>query len=76
MPFFPRGFLTQETHSLLYLLDWQLDSLPLAPPGKPQHEVHIPFQLSSVQSLSCVQLFATPWTAARQASLSITNSRS
>ena len=29
----------------------------------------------SVQSLSCVRLFATPWTAARQASLSITNSR-
>ena len=28
-----------------------------------------------VQSLSCVQLFVTPWTAARQASLSITNSR-
>ena len=31
---------------------------------------------SSVQSLSHVQLFATPWIAARQASLSITNSRS
>ena len=31
-------------------------------------------QFSSVQSLSCVQLFATPWIAARQASLSITNS--
>ena len=31
---------------------------------------------SSVQSLSHVRLFATPWTAARQASLSITNSRS
>ena len=29
----------------------------------------------SVQSLSHVQLFATPWTAAHQASLSITNSR-
>ena len=29
---------------------------------------------SSVQSLSCVQLFATLWTAAHQASLSITNS--
>jgi len=29
---------------------------------------------SSVQSLSRVQLFATPWIAARQASLSITNS--
>ena len=28
----------------------------------------------SVHSLSCVQLFATPWTAAHQASLSITNS--
>jgi len=30
---------------------------------------------SSVQSLSHVQLFATPWIAARQASLSITNYR-
>ena len=33
-------------------------------------------QFSSVQSLSHVRLFMTPWTAARQASLSITNSRS
>ena len=33
-------------------------------------------QFSSVQSLSRVQLFATPWIAARQASLSITNSQS
>ena len=33
-------------------------------------------QFSSVQSLSCVRLFATPWTAACQASLSITNSQS
>ena len=33
-------------------------------------------QFSSVQSLSRVQLFATPWTTACQASLSITNSRS
>ena len=31
---------------------------------------------SSVQSLSCVWLFATPWIAARQVSLSITNCRS
>ena len=31
-------------------------------------------QFSSVQSLSCVRLFATPWTTACQASLSITNS--
>ena len=33
-------------------------------------------QFSSVQSLSCVWLFVTPWTAACQASLSITNSQS
>ena len=33
-------------------------------------------QFSSVQLLSRVRLFATPWIAARQASLSITNSRS
>ena len=33
-------------------------------------------QFSSVQSLSHVQLFATPWTTARQASLSITNAQS
>ena len=32
-------------------------------------------QFSSVQSLSCVRLFVTPWITARQASLSITNSR-
>ena len=32
--------------------------------------------ISSVQSLSHVQLFVTPWTAACQASLSITNSQS
>ena len=33
-------------------------------------------KFSSVQLLSRVRLFATPWTAARQASLSITNSQS
>ena len=32
------------------------------------------FQFSSVQSLSCVPLFETPWITAHQASLSITNS--
>ena len=37
---------------------------PAAPTGK----------FNSVQLLSCVQLSATPWIAARQASLSITNS--
>ena len=33
-------------------------------------------KFSSAQSLSCVRLFATPWIAACQASLSITNSQS
>ena len=33
-----------------------------------------PIQFSSVQLLSCVRRFATPWVAARQASLFITNS--
>ena len=37
---------------------------------------HTSVQFSSVQSLSRVRLFATPWIAAQQASLSITNSRS
>ena len=51
-----------------------LQSLPLATsvPLPPVPSV----QFSSVQSLSCVQLFVTPWIAARQASLSITNSQS
>ena len=35
-----------------------------------------PLQFSSFQLLGCVQLFATLWTAARKASLSITNSQS
>ena len=53
---------------------WQVDSLPLAPPGKPMKESSV--QFSSVQSLSCVWLFANPWITARQACLSITNSQS
>ena len=32
------------------------------------------YALSSVQSLNPIRLFVTPWTAARQVSLSITNS--
>ena len=38
--------------------------------------IHTSGQFSSVQLLSCVWLFATSWTAAHQASLSITNSQS
>ena len=47
-------------------------SHPLSSPSPSQFIL----QFSSVQSLSCVRLFATPWIAARQVSLSITNSQS
>ena len=43
-------------------------------PSKPPYKTY--YTISSVQSLSRVRLFATPWIAARQASLSITNSQS
>ena len=36
------------------------------------HLIHV--RISSVQSLSCVRVFVTPWTAGCQAFLSITNS--
>ena len=49
-------------------LDPALKSLPFPP-----QPILYMSQFSSLQSLSCVQLFATPWTAAHQASLSITN---
>ena len=38
--------------------------------------LYVNYTFSSVQSLSHVQLFATPWTSAHQTSLSITNSQS
>ena len=44
--------------------------------GHRMSQIQLSNSVSSVQLLSCVQLFATPWTAAHQASLSITNSRS
>ena len=48
----------------IWTLKWEQESTLL----------HSSVQFSSVQSL--IRLFATPWTAAHQASLSITNSRS
>ena len=42
----------------------------------PHHWLTIEWKFNSVQSLSHVWLFPTPWTAARQASLSIINSQS
>ena len=54
---------------LALLSDFRLFSLPRTP-------LCLLFSLSSVQSLSHVWLSVTPWTAARQASLSITYSQS
>ena len=44
--------------------------------SKSERKTPIQYQFSSVQLLSRVQLFVTPWIAAHQASLSITNARS
>ena len=52
-----------HTHSLIQLLLWVMVTLKLP-------------VVTVFQSLSCVLLFATPWTAAHQASLSFTISRS
>ena len=70
-------WLNSISNLLLVLLAWKAESSNplimcsfLSNDQPPSHPVQ------SVQSLSHVQLFATPWTAACQASLSITNSRS
>ena len=55
----------------------QWHSYALSKENKNTHQQrHMYVMYSSVQSLSRVQLFVTPWIAAHQASLSITNSRS
>ena len=59
---------SKSSFSLKYILCWRSYFKIL--------EAFSSVQFSSFQSLSHVQLFATPWTAARQASLSITRSRS
>ena len=47
---------------------------PLQPVRSPARALELSINFSSVQLLSCVWLFATPWTAAHQAFLSIANS--
>ena len=54
----------------MIISQWNVDQIIIFVTSTPS------VQFGSVQSLSRVQLFATPWIAARQASLSITNSRS
>ena len=67
-------------HWSVVLAQWPTRSnkcwvLSVAVPASVNAVYHSHTHLSSVQSLSHVRLFATPWTAACQASLSITNSR-
>ena len=60
-----------SVHGILQARIWS--GLPFPSPGQVMISS---VQFSSVQSLSHVRLFVTPWTAAHQASLSITNSQS
>ena len=63
-------FLTTQ-RSNPHLLHWQAGSLPLRYQGSLGKN-----QFNAIQSLSPIWLFVTPWIAARQVILSITNSRS
>ena len=65
-----------QNHSYFYTNLIQVQVLTLPSKLHPQITFFSPHRFSSVQSLSHVRLFATPWITARQASLSITNSRS
>ena len=64
-------FLQGSYVCLQYLLVWRPINILW-----PSFFLLIKVHFSSVQWLSCVRHFATPWIAARQASLSSTNSRS
>ena len=60
-----------------WFTDWAMGEAQSSIVNENEREgIWVCFQFSSVQSLSHVRLFATPWTAAHQASLSISNSRS
>ena len=63
------SFSISSTNEHPGLISFRMDRLNLL-------EVQAIIQFSSVQSLSHIRLFVTPWIAAHQASLSITNSRS
>ena len=78
----PLGHPNAPAPSFLYPtsnLNWQFVSymiLYMFNAILPNHPILSLSQFSLVQSLSCVRLFVTPRIAARQASLSITNSQS
>ena len=73
--------MSTPSHILAWGIPWRekpgrLQSMGLHRVGHDWATITFTLTFSSVQSLSRVRLFATPWVAARQASLSITNSRS
>ena len=83
LPSLLRGiFLTQDQTCFFCIAGsspaLQADSSQTKPTGNPLKEItycwQSPSHITSVQSLGHVQVFATPWTAAHQVSLSITNS--
>ena len=73
-----RAIVQRVTNSWMLLKQLSTQKAHVPPSGEwsclPLLYLMLSVQFSSVQSLSRVQLFATPGTAARQASLSITNS--
>ena len=71
---FQLHWLTAFTEDLSPL--WQVDSEQHPDPSPPDLLTFPLLPSQSVQSLSHVRLFVTPWTAARQASLSISNLQS
>ena len=66
--------LSHETKYVLVMVCILLTGVKLSPVDRSLLLLQLKF--CSVQSFGHVQLFATPWTAARQASLPITNSQS
>ena len=64
----PWGWWRRQATSASFILALGVQTFTLGSPS-------FHYALQSVQSLSRVRLFATPWTAARQASLSIINSQ-
>ena len=63
-----------EDLTLEYTSVWSLGRARRYSSRQWKEDICVNVHIGSVKSLSCVRLFATSWTAARQASLSITNS--
>ena len=70
------GFITKSKLTLFTTRRQGVESRKITLFRKPGVSHLADGRLSSVQLLSCVQLFVTPWIAATQASVSITNSQS